>query len=53
MILASSGLGDTFFMVFLGCFVLVSLGFAALASSEDRKRLRNRERQRRDYWGYE
>jgi hypothetical protein len=52
MILLGSVAGEPFFMVLLTGFVL-SMGFAALACSEDRKRLRERERQRRDYWGYE
>jgi hypothetical protein len=53
MILVGSVAGDRFFMVLLGCFVLLAMGLAALACNEDRKRLRERERKRRDYWGYE
>jgi hypothetical protein len=45
--------GERFFVVLLGCFILMSTGFVALVCSDDRRRLRERERKRRDYWGYE
>jgi hypothetical protein len=53
MILVGSIASERFFMAVLGFFVLVSMALAALACNEDRKRLRERERKRRDYWGYE